>query len=104
MGSVRRSAHHSESESARPLPMGRTRWQAVVRELKLTHRQAEIVAGVLRAMTDKQIAEEMGLKTPTIRTYLERICKRLGVTGRLQLVLRVMQVAEAKRCEECPHK
>lgn len=85
-------------------PIGDGRWAAVVRALNLSGRQAEIVAGILNALTDKEIAERTGLRIPTIRTYLERICKRLHVAGRVELVLRVMAVAEDMRCEGCPHQ
>lgn len=98
---VKRSLGSREATLFDDLPIPHARWQRVIGELKLSARQAEIVAGVLQAQTDKEIAQHMGLKTPTIRTYLERICKRLGVHGRIGLVIRILCVAENQRCKDC---
>lgn len=104
MATPRKQAASLAMKPHRRLPISDARWHAVVGELNLPARQAQILSGVLRAMTDRQIAAEMDLKAPTVRTYLDRICKRLGVTGRMELILRVLAVAEKQRCEQCPHK
>jgi DNA-binding NarL/FixJ family response regulator len=42
---------------------------------------------VAEGMSDDQIAHEIGLTTKTIRTYVERIYRSLGVHSRAALVL-----------------
>jgi DNA-binding CsgD family transcriptional regulator len=42
---------------------------------------------ILQDKKDKQIAAILGLKRPTVRTYLNRIFIHEGVTDRVELVL-----------------
>ena len=48
-------------------------------------RVAERVAG---GLTDKEISIELGMPLSTVRTYVQRIYRRLGVTNRVALSLR----------------
>jgi len=48
-----------------------------------------IVELILRNRCDKQIAAAMGLKKPTVRTYMQRIFTRLDVSDRVELVLKL---------------
>jgi len=66
---------------------------AVVETLQLAPQQARIVELILRGLRDKQIAAELGLGVPTVRTYLKRVFVRVGVQDRVELVLRVFAVA-----------
>jgi len=78
-----------------PLPLDAEAWVAVVRELELSPQQARIVEALLRGMRDKQIAGTLGLRVPTIRTYLDRIFRRVGVQDRVELILKVFTVAHS---------
>ena len=55
----------------------------------LSPQQARIAALVMAGKPDKQIAWEMGLKRPTVRTYLSRMFLRFGVSDRTGLALRL---------------
>jgi len=50
---------------------------------------------LLLGMQDKQIARELDLSVPTIRTYLGRIFLRTGVKDRVGLILTVFTLALA---------
>lgn len=80
---------------AGPLPLDPALWAAVAKELRLAPQQERIVALLLRGMRDKQIARELGLSVPTVRTYLGRIFLRLGVQDRVELILRVFATAQS---------
>ncbi len=75
------------------LPLDSASWMAVVETLQLAPQQARIVELILRGLRDKQIAAELGLGVPTVRTYLKRVFVRVGVQDRVELVLRVFAVA-----------
>lgn len=77
------------------LPLPADVWAKVVQSLALSPQQARIVEALLRGMRDKQIAHEIGLTTPTVRTYLGRIFRRVGVKDRVELILRVFSIAYA---------
>lgn len=78
-------------------------WAEIVEALSLPPQQRRIVALVLDGREDKQIAQHLDIAIPTVRTHLTRICSRLGVSGRAELMLRVFQ--EFRRgCQDCPRR
>lgn len=53
----------------------------------------------MRGHGNKQIARELDLAIPTVKTYLDRTCRRVGVADRMQLVVRVFEEAhEVRAC------
>lgn len=70
-------------------------WAAVVHELELAPQQERIVRLIMQSKGDKQIAREMGLSFPTVRTYLSRVFERAEVEDRIQLIHRVYAIAIA---------
>jgi DNA-binding NarL/FixJ family response regulator len=64
-------------------------WARVNGSLQLSNQQARIVAAILRGLCDKEIAAELHLSIPTVRTYMSRIFERLDVQDRVGVVLRV---------------
>jgi DNA-binding NarL/FixJ family response regulator len=81
------------SEHIPPLPLPAEKWNQLVATLKLPPQQIRIVELILRNRCDKQIAAALGLKVPTVRTYLHRIFERLRVGDRLELVLRLFELS-----------
>lgn len=53
----------------------------------LSAREMEIVAGLARGLTNKAIAEELYLSVHTVRNHVQRICRRLGASTRLEVVV-----------------
>jgi DNA-binding NarL/FixJ family response regulator len=74
-------------------PLPPDKWQQLVQTLQLPPQQIRIVELILRNYCDKQIAAALGLKVPTVRTYLKRTFERLGVGDRLELVLRLFAMS-----------
>lgn len=61
--------------------------------LRLSPRQIEIVQALLdKRFKDAEIAEELGLSFRTIGRYLAALYDKVGVPGKLGLVLRVLEV------------
>jgi DNA-binding CsgD family transcriptional regulator len=52
---------------------------------ELTARQLQVAALVAEGMTNRQIAERLGLEERSAEGHLERIRQRLGVTSRAQV-------------------
>lgn len=80
-------------EAPLPQPLDGSAWDAVVRELELAPQQERIVRLIMQSKGDKQIARELGLAFPTVRTYLNRVFDRAGVEDRMQLVHRIYAIA-----------
>lgn len=84
-----------------PLPVSDPEWQEIAKELALSPQQTQVVELILRNLQDKQIAEELNIAFPTVRTYLRRIFDRLGVDDRMGLVLYIFALAVSPRgCDQ----
>lgn len=75
------------------VPLDAATWASVIKVLGFSPQQAKIVELILCGTCDKQIAHRLSLSVDTVRTYLKRIDARLGVSGRVELVVRVFVTA-----------
>jgi DNA-binding NarL/FixJ family response regulator len=75
------------------IPLPPALWTRVVETLDLPPQQLRIVELILRNRCDKQIAAALGIRVPTVRTYMHRIYERVGVGSRLELVLRLFAMS-----------
>ncbi len=91
------------TDAKSPFPMSEAVWQEIANRLALSPQQIRIVELLLRNKQDKEIAAELGLSFPTVRTYLRRIFDRVGVKDRMGLVLHVFAIAQdriaSKSCQ-----
>ena len=55
-------------------------------DLRLTPRQAEVLALLERGRTTRQIADELHLSTETVRNHVRRLLRTLGAHSRLEAV------------------
>ena len=60
---------------------------AIVRTGRSSRRELQIVAGLARGLTNRAIAEELYLSVHTVRNHIQRICRRLGASTRLEVVV-----------------
>jgi len=44
----------------------------------LTHREMEVVAGLMRGLTNKQIGHELGISHRTVEIHRSRVMRKLG--------------------------
>ncbi len=66
-------------------------WLEIVNELSLPPRQAEVIKYLFLGHSDKQIAMELKISVPTVRTHLSRLFSRFDVQDRTELVLYVVR-------------
>ncbi len=83
-----------------PLPQeqGRRLWALVLREVpeatplpahwreRLTEREAQVVAGVLRGWDNQLVADALGCSLGTVKKHLQRVFDKLGVSSRAALL------------------
>ena len=80
-----------------------TEWTELQRNLGLSRRQAQIVERLLCGRSDKQIARELEVSVPTVRTHLGRLFIRFDVADRCELILRMFAYfREQCRRYPCP--
>ncbi|MEM1186702.1 MAG: helix-turn-helix transcriptional regulator [Planctomycetota bacterium] len=77
-----------------PLPMDASIWQSIADELALAPQQVRIVELILRGRQDKEIAADLGISFPTVRTYLGRIFDKTESPDRMGLVLQIFARAQ----------
>jgi DNA-binding CsgD family transcriptional regulator len=66
-------------------------WGEIARNLRLTHRETQIVRGVFDDRTELAIAADLGISPHTVHTHIERVRNKLAVADRASLILRVVQ-------------
>ncbi|MEI7838136.1 MAG: helix-turn-helix transcriptional regulator [Planctomycetota bacterium] len=92
-----RLATPAPGRTATPLPceppanglFTKAEWAFLLESLSLSGRQAEILRNLLAGMTDKQIARELQISIPTVRTHLRLLGSKLDTTGRLEILVAV---------------
>ena len=86
-GEARRS-RRQRSGRASPPPTRRRRWP----RFKLTPRQTDVLALLLRGLSNKLIARELNLSVETVKDHVAAVLRALGVNSRTQAVLAVSQM------------
>jgi two-component system nitrate/nitrite response regulator NarL len=61
----------------------------------LTKREAEVVSCLAEGMTNREIAERIGLSQHTVKNYLFRIFDKLGVSNRIELLFMTLSQGSA---------
>ncbi|MGA2915707.1 MAG: helix-turn-helix transcriptional regulator [Sedimentisphaerales bacterium] len=64
-------------------------WKILVEELSLSPQQGQIVHHLFTGESDKQIAQEMGLAVPTVRTHMGRLFTKFNVQDRVGLIIHI---------------
>jgi len=64
-------------------------WTQLQHHLGLSPRQAQIVREILHAKSDKQIARELDIALPTVRTHMGRLFRKFDLNDRTELVVHV---------------
>jgi DNA-binding NarL/FixJ family response regulator len=65
-------------------------WEEIARGFKLSGRELQVIKDIFDDLTESAIAAHHGVSPHTVHTYCERLYRKLAVTGRVKLVLRIM--------------
>lgn len=66
-------------------------WTFISRALGLSPREAQIVSLMLADETEDAIAGRLGISAHTVHTHVERLFRKLCVSSRCQVIVRVFQ-------------
>ena len=58
--------------------------------VQLNGRERQVLQGLARGLSNKQIAQNAEIATTTVRDYVSRLCRRLGASNRTQVVTRAI--------------
>ena len=84
---VRLLAEYATAEADRP-----TAVVTAAGPLTLTERETEVVTWLARGLSNRAIARHMFLTEATVKTYLNHITTKLGVSDRLQVLIRCYEL------------
>lgn len=74
-----------------PDPLTPRQWTTIQRYHGFTDKQMNVVRGVVRGLTDAQIAEELHLPQGTLRSRFDAIFQRCGTRKRVGVVMKVLE-------------
>jgi len=77
--------------SGREILFSESEWMELVKELSLSPRQAQVVRRLFLGHSEKQIALDLQMSMPTVRTHLSRLFSRFDVQNRTELALYVLR-------------
>jgi DNA-binding CsgD family transcriptional regulator len=66
-------------------------WSEIAKTLGITKREIQIIQGVFDNHTQQGIATRLNMNEHTAHTHLNRLFKKLNITTRTELVLRIME-------------
>ncbi|HEY6370658.1 MAG TPA: LuxR C-terminal-related transcriptional regulator [Candidatus Sulfotelmatobacter sp.] len=66
---------------------------------RLTPREEHVVALVAEGLGNREIVRELNLSAPALKKYLYRICEKLGISTRVELVLYAVNNGDPRHAE-----
>lgn len=72
-------------------------WVEAASQLRLSGRELQILRGVFDCRKDTALAADLGIAPRTVATHFERLYRKMKVTNRVALVLRVVETVRAAR-------
>ena len=78
-------------------------WNVVPPRLQLSPQQTKVVYLINAGKRDKEIARELGIAIPTVRTQISRMFTRFGATSRIELLAALHRVSALNEEKPAPH-
>jgi len=69
-------------------------WQRIAKLAEMSPREHQVCRLVFEGNTREEAAEALGISGRTVRHYLESVHIKLNVSGRVELVLRMIQLRD----------
>lgn len=66
-------------------------WEQLEKRLSLPPRQRQVIRHLFDGLSDKQIADAIGVALPTVRSHLGRIYTKYDLQDRTELVLHIFR-------------
>ncbi len=80
-------SHEPDVSAVQPLRPAIEGEEKIKRISSLTQREMETFKFLLEGYTLKETAEQMGIKYPTVNTYMTGVYRKLGINSRAELII-----------------
>ncbi|WP_395736828.1 response regulator transcription factor [Prosthecobacter sp.] len=67
---------------------------------ELSVRESEVLGLLIQGLRHKEVAERLGISTTTVRTHIERACRKLSASSRTEAVARFAAMGQKVAKEE----
>jgi len=67
----------------------------------LSQREADVLAGLMRGFSNKEIAKELGSSDSTVKVQVKAILRKLNVSSRTEAAVTCMRAALTLPCPRC---
>jgi DNA-binding NarL/FixJ family response regulator len=84
-------AHREPTSSAGSAMLSSEAWKRIGCSLRLSGRELQIAQGTFDDKTEFAMAVDLQISPSTIHSHVERLHRKLAITDRAQLLLRVIQ-------------
>ncbi len=78
-----------QTDRAAAFPISEELWGRVAKSLRLTPREKDVIQGIFDNGTEAGIAKQLHLSTHTVHAHFDRLYRKLQVSNRTALTLRV---------------
>jgi DNA-binding CsgD family transcriptional regulator len=82
---------------------GRVALCQLSQQFRLTHREQQAITLLFQGLTNKEIAEMMGVSTNTVKSFLRMATVRMGVSSRSGIVTKILGVLLSSSNLEAAH-
>jgi DNA-binding NarL/FixJ family response regulator len=83
----------------------KSEYTEIAEKLSLSPREIQIIGHMLMGDKDKQIAQNLNIAVPTVRTHISRIFSKLDVNDKNELIVHVFSQFRKGCCDKgCPRK
>jgi DNA-binding NarL/FixJ family response regulator len=62
---------------------------------RLTYREAQVLEGLSRGLTNDEIAAELHVHTSTVKSHLRTVYRKMGVSNRTQAAVRYLSASRS---------
>ncbi len=84
---------HAALKPANPIASGSMlsdeQWSSIAQTLNITPREQQVIRGIFDGLNEALIADELKISTHTVHTHLDRLYRKLNVSCRCNLVIRI---------------
>lgn len=88
-GKTGQSESRDRSTTTNGFPLPSQLWHSVGQSLRLSNRELQIVRGIFDGGSEASIARDLDLSSHTIHSHLDRLYRKLHVSNRCALAVRV---------------